>query len=155
MLRPQIDIPLKPSDKILVTLIKFLATILVTINVVEWLLNIDVVEMALTKYKMLLLSAFGLLIAISTHFLTKHPEHFNYKVPITEENALSEYSRTINAVRYMIVFILTALSTLSAFNLWERCAATPYVMLIPGIAVVVWLVMMYRHFTAKKAETKA
>lgn len=158
MFRPEPNISKTPSDKILINLIAYLAVVLFVVNGIEWFFNQNIIEPWLTKYKMLLLAAFGTLIAIGGNYLCKYPQHFNYRVEITEENAQQQYSKTVRALRWMLIIILSVMCGVSLTYLIQRVQYLPigqHLMFLPVIVLVCFLFYFYLYFKAKKIDAKA
>lgn len=157
MLRPDIKIQPTASDKILKSFIIYLAIVILLINGLELYLNWKLEEPWLAKYKMILLSAFAILIATGGNYLTRHPQYFNYRKEINIDNAPYEYRRSIQAVRTALIGMLLAITTLSFIHLfqkiqylsdWKRFYLFP---VIVALCLVFYTVV---YFKSKKASGK-
>lgn len=156
MQHPDIHIEPTSSDKILKSLITYLAVIILLVNGLELYLNWKQETAWLVRYKMMMLSVFSILVAIGGHYLTRHPQYFNYRKEIHANNAAYEYRRSIQAVRTALVFMLLAIATLSFIHLfekiqylsnWKRFYLFP---VIVGLCLLFYLVI---YFKSKKQHT--
>ena|GEM_PF-1284523 len=118
--RPIIKITLNNKYKIIhYCTFYFLFVILLT-NGIECALNYNVVEDFLPKYKMLFLSVFAIIMILGSGYLRKHPQHFNYRKPITEENAKEEYTKSTNAIIVLMFIALLSFTVISISHLLNR-----------------------------------
>lgn len=158
MSRPELKLTSTQSEKILISWSAYLVVVLFIINGLEWFIHKDVVSSWISKYKMLLLSAFGLMIALGGHYLVKYPQHFNYRVEITEENAAYQYKKTILSLRWLIIFILSVMVGFSIKNIVDKLAFSPLVQVVnflPVVVILCYMMYIFLYLKAKKLETKA
>ncbi|OJU78984.1 MAG: hypothetical protein BGO09_10245 [Bacteroidetes bacterium 47-18] len=158
MLRPDIKIQPTASDKILKSLITYLAVVILLINVLELYLNRNLEVAWMGKYKMILLSVFCILIALGGHYLTKHPQYFNYRKEINAVNAAYEYRRSIQAIRTALICMLLAITTLSFVHLFQRIqylSDWQRFYLFPVIVALCLVFYIVIYFRSKKATPGA
>lgn len=120
MLPPDIQLSPQPSDKVLLHLSYYLVIVLFLVNGLELYLNINVSVPFLTKYKMLFLSIFGLIIAVGGKYLVKYPQYLNHRKEITAVNAEQEYRKTALSIRWLVIFVLFSLSVISMVAFFQQ-----------------------------------
>lgn len=120
MLRPNIKIESSQADKILQSLLAYLAVVVLLINILELYLNWAKPAPWPEKYKMILLSVFVLIMAFGGNYLTRFPQYFNYRKEINEVNAPTEYRRAVFAIRMVLAIALLVVCVLSFFHLFQN-----------------------------------
>jgi uncharacterized membrane protein len=96
------------------------------------------------KTTLLVIPAIGLFIFVGLRYLSRFPEHFNYPVPITSENAAFQYRaglrllRSVNLACMALFTYLTFGTIQTATGNWNGLGAGIFWFIILGIVALIW-----------------
>lgn len=159
MERPIIQITLTNKFKILQYCTYYLLFVILFTNVLECIINRDITEDFLVKYKMVFLGIFATIMILGSNYLRKHPQHFNYRKPITEENAKTEYTKSVNAIIILMFIAMTSFTVISISNLLKRAASDSAINwsiypIFVSICFAYFMILFIKAFQKEKRTAK-